>query len=1026
MIIKRGRKSWFYLSRGSTLLLLVCLWLSIGLVLSGCPKVCECKWRDGKEVVACRDAHFIDIPRGLDPSTQVLDLRHNNLRILPKDSFVYTGLVNLQKVWLSFCNLMRVEDGAFRKLMNVVELDLSNNYLKSVPTKALMDMGGLREFRIAHNSLTIISSTAFLPTPELVQLDISHNKITVIEPGALRHLIYLEVLDISENKITTLSASEMIPLTVLRVMNLDGNNWHCDCHLKALKKWLDDYEVTPTIPPACSHPRWLMGQAWQILDPDEFVCAPQVTAAAPRVLASEGENVTLVCQVKSEVETTITWLAGDSAIQNTNESLRYFIFEVALPDYNSYISNLTMTGVVPEDQGTYRCVAENRAGYREVNLTLQVSHEVAEVRVANVEPTTYVKSGLVMGISIAAFVFIIMCSLLYCKLRSSGQSEQHEEEKPAIPQTSRASDSDVHSMAGYHIVPTNELDDPPPPRSQPQQPWMVRRGGGSSGGGTPRLDKSSGHHKDHSQTMNVPTSAPSSVSYVEIPKSGIGAARTTLEDRARWKDVIVHSKDILPQSSCARSGSQVSLGSSNPYPDLLDLPRQQGQEVHAQGNFPLHTLNPSYCTMPRTRSKNHGDSSTVAATSLDGPSDSMAQSSFNNTHDSAFRSSSALNLALSEAASHAYAQGHIPLRGHPLLPGAPGLESHDPQALQELIASQRGSCAESSEQGCGQMNGQDPYRFEYHAAQLEKFLQEYRSLQQQLLMMKQSYQATHRTGSAPRLDCCTENRLSPPQGILQPATTTSYPNSQQAFGAPPQTNAPISQPYTTSSQIPPVVPPEAYTTVSPQPFVSISQSAVQYTASPDPQRAASGNPYPDSSQCYVVPSQSYAAAGGSQPYPDPCLTFASPPVPYAPSLPQCHPANAQSYTVPLQIVTSGDMGGGGGGGSGGGGGGGGGEGSPSMCHSSPRCSESSVSPPTVTFPPGNEQHVKPQMLNKGAPPTEPLKSILKKTTASSSSEATGKLQQGRQHQQQTQQQHKQQQLHHPQSKKQQMSCQWKS
>ena len=42
----------------------------------GCPSVCQCKWRDGKETVTCHDANFIDIPKGLDKTTQVLDLRN--------------------------------------------------------------------------------------------------------------------------------------------------------------------------------------------------------------------------------------------------------------------------------------------------------------------------------------------------------------------------------------------------------------------------------------------------------------------------------------------------------------------------------------------------------------------------------------------------------------------------------------------------------------------------------------------------------------------------------------------------------------------------------------------------------------------------------------------------------------------------------------------------------------------------------------------------------------------------------------
>ncbi|XP_042238359.1 leucine-rich repeat-containing protein 24-like, partial [Homarus americanus] len=592
--------------------------------LADCPKVCECKWRDGKEVVSCRDAHFIDIPRGLDPSTQVLDLRHNNLRILPRDSFVYTGLVNLQKVWLNFCNLMRLEKGAFRMLSNVVELDLSNNFLRTVPSEALMDMGGLRELHLAHNGLKVIPTMAFVPTPELVHLDISHNTISVIEDGALRTLSRLEVLNLSDNKLETMDASELIPLAVLRVIHLDGNPWYCDCRLRPLRKWMREHNLAASVPAVCSHPRWLTGRDWQLLDEEEFVCAPLVSAVAPRVLAAEGENVSLACRVESEVETIVTWLVGDSPLQNTSEAQRYTVVELMGPYYAPSISNLTITDVVPMDQGTYRCVAENRAGRREVNLTLQVSHEVAEVRVANVDDS-YMKGGVLGGIIILVCILFIVCLLIYCKVRSSSRPLRQEDDKLVTPQTSRGSEgTEPHKLAGYHIVPTNDLEDPQPSARRSQQTqssWMLHEATIDDYPPGKTLEKggAEGHRQESVEIpVTLPTATPSSVSYVEIPKSGVGAVRTTLEDPARWKDhLIYHSRDAIFYRMCGRSSSQVSVGVSNSgqYPDLLDLPRsqlQQQQEMqqHYSSRLPLHTLNPSYCTLPRTRARVNSDVST--------------------------------------------------------------------------------------------------------------------------------------------------------------------------------------------------------------------------------------------------------------------------------------------------------------------------------------------------------------------------------------------------------------------------------
>lgn len=580
--------------------------------LADCPKVCECKWRDGKEVVTCRDAHFIDIPRGLDPSTQVLDLRHNNLRILPRDSFVYTGLVNLQKVWLNFCKLIKLEEGAFRMLSNVVELDLSNNFLRGVPSEALTDLPGLRVLRLAHNGLTVLPAAAFLPVPDLVQLDLNHNTITTIEPGALRSLAKLGVLELSSNKLASLDVEELKPLVALRVAHLDGNPWRCDCHLRPLSKWMQARNLAASVAPVCYFPRWLTGNNWQQLDEEEFVCAPVVTAVAPRVLAAEGENVSLACRVESEVETTITWMAGDAQLLNTSEAQRYTVMEVMGPQHHAvYLSNLTISDVAPFDQGTYRCMAENRAGRGQVNLTLQVSHEVAEVRVATVDDSYYMKGGVVGGISILAVVLLASCLLIYCKVRST-QRPRQEDDKLVTPQTSRGSDGgEHHTLTGYQVVPTNDMEEQASSRRQQamQPSWMLREA--PAPGKSLEASASEGRRQEAVEVpVTHPVAATSTVSYVEIPKSGVGAVRTTLEDPTRWKDPLVyHSRDVLLHRLCGRSASQAAAAGTNGghYPDLLDLPQQQQQfqqqqqEMQQHATYlPLHTLNPSYCTLPRT------------------------------------------------------------------------------------------------------------------------------------------------------------------------------------------------------------------------------------------------------------------------------------------------------------------------------------------------------------------------------------------------------------------------------------------
>ena len=88
----------------------------------------------GKQYVECRSQGQISIPDKIAAETQVLDLTGNNLQILPSEVFQRSGLVNLQRLYLSNCNIGQIDPSAFRGLTNLVELDLSANLLTSVPT----------------------------------------------------------------------------------------------------------------------------------------------------------------------------------------------------------------------------------------------------------------------------------------------------------------------------------------------------------------------------------------------------------------------------------------------------------------------------------------------------------------------------------------------------------------------------------------------------------------------------------------------------------------------------------------------------------------------------------------------------------------------------------------------------------------------------------------------------------------------------------------------------------------------------
>ncbi|CAL4148213.1 unnamed protein product, partial [Meganyctiphanes norvegica] len=589
----RGPRS----SRGTTVL---CLWIGLylwawyGVVVTaggggGCPKVCECKWKDGKETVSCLEAGFIDVPRGLDPSTQVLDLRRNNLQIVPKDSFLERGLVNLQKIWLRGCNIKRIERGAFRKLTNLVELDLTDNNLNVIPIDVLKDVPGLRVLLLAHNSISTVPAGAFKKTSELVRIDLSHNRIQAMKERAFDSLSRLKVLTLSTNLLQTVMPGLLLPLTSLQGLHLDVNPWHCDCHLRSLRRWMVERNVASTVPPVCSSPLRLKNRSWDSLALDEFVCVPQVTAVARRVLVHKGDDVSLACRVDTDTDASVTWLLGDRMLRNGtsfSETERYRVSELVSPNHFERFSNLTIEGAAAHDAGIYRCIAENKAGRGETNLTLKVTAQVKEVPLVGLEKV-FMTGGLLSGLAVFLCVMLVIAALLYRRRR---RLRRHRGKLNVLTSSgpsrvfSSLADHSSPKVSDYHIVPTSEMDEAASLAPRPEQSWMLRDSSIDDFAPAKDLEKSSIFHqadviKSRDSLEDRKKTHSRTVAYVEIPKY-----------------------DIMTSRGDPLMGSSMGAGMRHNYPDLLDHPHPPQQDVQHRS---LQSPNPSYCTLPRRAGKKH-------------------------------------------------------------------------------------------------------------------------------------------------------------------------------------------------------------------------------------------------------------------------------------------------------------------------------------------------------------------------------------------------------------------------------------
>lgn len=376
--------------------------------MADCPRLCECKWKSGKESVLCLNANLTAIPTKLDAGTQILDLTRNDIEKISNDVFNRANLLNLQKLFLTKCNLKAIERFAFRKLINLVELDLSDNLLNMIPSNAFESTPELRELKLVGNPIQRIHNDAFVNVPQLIRLELSNCHLTTIDVRSFTGLeTSLEWLKLDSNKLTDIRVAAMLTLQNLHGLELAGNPWNCSCTLRPLREWMLRENIPYNIPPMCQYPTRLVSKTWDKIDLDEYACKPSIYSPNERFHAVEGRNVTMYCSVGGIPEPNVRWMIRNRVIANLtgNTNLATTTTTTSgrkLYKYQQNASNLTILTADIQDAGTYICAAENKAGKVEVSVTLAVSRK----------PSETILSTKVILASIIAFVFFVIATAL--------------------------------------------------------------------------------------------------------------------------------------------------------------------------------------------------------------------------------------------------------------------------------------------------------------------------------------------------------------------------------------------------------------------------------------------------------------------------------------------------------------------------------------------------------------------------------------------------------------------------------------
>ena len=344
------------------LLLLLCLLLCPSLSDASCPQsVCQCSWGDGRGTTVCVNASLAEVPTGLAATTDTLRLDGNELQVLTAETFV--GLTALQRLHLAHCQLGHIDRHAFSGLSSLDTLDLSGNVLLLAPSDALTLLPSLRRLLLSDNPIRRLGDGAFEQLEKLELLALSSCALEELSPGAFRGLAKLRELRLDGNRLTTLPSGTLAPLTAVRQVRLHDNPWSCDCRVRPLKQWLDQLQPIQRKEASCAEPLRLRDSPFGVIRLGQFSCPPVIRQGTRRLTAWSGDNITLSCSVTASPEATVAWLWRGKLVTNGTGlhygKTRFHVFEHG---HKEKTSMLTIEDAHTDVAGKFTCEARNSAG----------------------------------------------------------------------------------------------------------------------------------------------------------------------------------------------------------------------------------------------------------------------------------------------------------------------------------------------------------------------------------------------------------------------------------------------------------------------------------------------------------------------------------------------------------------------------------------------------------------------------------------------------------------------------------------
>lgn len=314
---------------------------------SGTFEVCEkcsCKGKNESLVVECLGDEIVleVIPKNFPLTPYEINFSGQNFSEIHNDAFSSPNLASAMIINLENCKIFIIHEAAFNCLANLITLDLSHNFLEKLDKRTFKDNVKLRWLSVAHNNIHVVQAELFSALTDLQVLDLSYNEIASVENEAFVENTQLQEIRFHTNRLTTLDASvfNFDQIHHLSGVTFYNNPWNCDCFLKEFL-----LELAPKVRlsledliPQCESLKSVNCRLELNINPN----------GTRRVDANE--NITLSCEVMSEVKTNITWTFNNLDIQD--DLVKYKMMKYQIDAYN-LIYTLSIHGLETADSGLY-------------------------------------------------------------------------------------------------------------------------------------------------------------------------------------------------------------------------------------------------------------------------------------------------------------------------------------------------------------------------------------------------------------------------------------------------------------------------------------------------------------------------------------------------------------------------------------------------------------------------------------------------------------------------------------------------